>query len=85
MYKPVPFFGPARKREASICAWKAIGSVAAMFLFPPLGWLIGGKVGSTLGFMIGLVILLSVNQTIGKKIIPALPVLWDREIDGEAT
>ena len=85
MYKPVPFFGPARKREAWICAWKALGSLAAIFLFPLLGGLMGGERGSSFGSVIGVVILLSATQRNEKKIIPFLPILWDWEVDGKVT
>jgi len=85
MYKLVPFYGPARKREAWICAWKALGSIAAVFLFPLLGWLIGGERGSSFGGVIGMVILLSSTQRNEKKILPIVPVLWDREIDGKVS
>jgi hypothetical protein len=85
MYKPVPFFGPSRKREASICAWKAAGSIAVLFLFPLLGGLLGGVRGSVSGSVIGVMVLFSVNQTSEKKILRTRPVLWDQEIDGEAS
>lgn len=85
MYKPVPFFGPSRKREASICAWKAIGSIAAMLLLPfPFGLLVGPK-GSAVGAMIAVFIVLSLNQTNEKGILRNRPLLWDHEIDGEAS
>jgi len=85
MYKPVPFFGPNRKREASIGAWKALGSIAVLFLLPMVGWLLGGERGSILGSVLGVMFLFSVNQTNEKKILRIRPVLWDREIDGEAS
>jgi hypothetical protein len=85
MYKPVPFFGPSRKREASICAWKALGSIAAMFVFPLVGGLLGGERGSMLGSVICVMILFWVDQTNEKKILRTRPVLWDQEIDGEAS
>jgi len=81
MYKPIHFFGPARKREASICALKALGTISAAFLFSLLGWLIGGERGCCFGSVVGAVIVVSITQRDEKKIIPIAPVLWDREID----
>lgn len=81
MYKPVPFFRPTRKREASICALMAHETIAAIFLSPVFGWLTSVERGSYFGTIVGIVVVLSASQTNEKKIIPTVPVLWDREID----
>jgi hypothetical protein len=81
MYKPVPFFGPVRQREATFCALKALGTVAAIFLIPLIGWLLGGESVGYFGSVIAVVIVVASTQRDEKKIIPILPILWDREID----
>jgi hypothetical protein len=81
MYKPVPFFGPARKREAWICALKALGTISVFFLLPLFGWLIGGERGCSFGSVFGVVVVVATTQRDEKKIIPIVPLLWDREID----
>ncbi len=84
MYKPVPFFGPTRKREASICAMKALGSIAAFFLLPLFGWLVSGERGCYFGSVLSVVTSVLVTQR-NEKIMPIVPVLWDWEIDGKGT
>jgi hypothetical protein len=85
MYKPVPFFGPARKREASIAGLKVLGAISALFLLPGCGWLVGGEMGTRIGAALGWATVFigvsSTSWTYGKKILPVQPVLWDRTID----
>ncbi len=85
MYKPVPFFGPARKREAWISALRFVGSFSAIFLLGGFGWLVGGDTGIKIGYSLGTAIfcisVYTASWTDEKKILPIQPVLWDRAID----
>ncbi len=83
MYKPVPSFGPAREREAALRGWQTLGSLAVLFLIPLVGALLGGSSGSSIGAMVAVFLLFAISQEDEKKIIPILPVMWDREIDSE--
>jgi hypothetical protein len=81
MYKPIPLFGPIRKREAARCVLLALATITALFLFPLLGFLIGGERGGYVGSVIGVSIVLSASHRREKKIMRIPPVLWDREVD----
>jgi len=84
MYKPIPYFGPARKREALMRALKGLGVVVAALCCGAVGWLIGGENGASQGaftsFLIGY-LFFSNSQRTEKSILPPRPLLWDREID----
>jgi hypothetical protein len=82
MYKPIPFVGPIRKREAAQGALRALATIAALFLFPLLGSLIGGERGSYVGSAIGMFFVLLACQGGEKKVMRIKPMLWDRELDG---
>jgi hypothetical protein len=80
MYKPIPLFGPIRKLEATRCALLALATLAALFVFPLLGFQIGGERGSYVGSVIGVSIFLACQRD-EKKAMRVAPVLWDRELD----
>lgn len=81
MYKPTPAFGPARRREASRKALEFSGWMVALFLIPTVLGFLGGMKAAMLGAGLGFLAMSVASNRVEGKVLPTIPVLWDREVD----
>jgi hypothetical protein len=81
MYKPVPAFGPARRREASRKALEFSGWMIALLVVPMVVGLFVGIEGVMIGSLAGSLAMTFLSGRDGGKVLPTRPVMWDREVD----
>ena len=83
MYKPIPYHGPHRKREATRNGLRILGVMLGWVALVLAAAAVGGLVGRViLGVGVGLFCLMMVRRGPAKGNLPIRPMLWDTEADG---
>jgi hypothetical protein len=82
MYKPVPFYGPARRREVWIGGLQTLGMLVGFIGGPAIGYLIWDQKGAMIGAVIVSFLVIHFDSRADKgPILPTRPMLWDDDVD----